>query len=76
MYTIFCQILEKPQKLPEKSPNVQKVYCVASLVPPQVQQLAEHGVGPALLLLPQSAVHGQLLVGHSHVLIDVMEVSQ
>ena len=39
-----------------------------ALVPPEVEQLAEHGVGAALLLLPQPPVHRQLLVGHPHVL--------
>ena len=28
-----------------------------ALVPPEVEQLAEHGVGAALLLLPQPPVH-------------------
>ena len=35
----------------------------------QVQQLAEHAVGAARLLFAQLAVHGQLLVGHAHVLL-------
>ena len=35
----------------------------------EVQQLAEHAVGAARLLFAQLAVHGQLLVGHAHVLL-------